>query len=109
MSSLFYPKRLRPGGIKVEDNLYKKIYKIVEKYDLMQIAFVSDDEYEPEAKDIAKLNRNLTVEEISKEIKNIFAHWFSPAIIPEDEKIYLNMAVEIKKIFEEENNKNAKR
>lgn len=78
---------------------YKKIYNIVEKYDVMGIACCSSDEYEPEAKDIANLDHSQSEEELAKQIRLVFERWFMPMLLPKENQVFLNMAKEIKQII----------
>ena len=57
-----------------ELNLFIEINKIVREIDPFNIAWVSDDEYYPEVKDIVK--GVIAKEDTQKLIKEVFDRWF---------------------------------
>lgn len=82
---------------------YKEIYKIVEKYDPVGIAYVSKDEYKSEVIDIANRAYVLPEEQLAEYIYEVFVFWFTAIVVKEDKAIYQQMAKEIKALFQ--NNK----
>lgn len=85
----------------LKNELYKKVYEIVNKYDLIGIAFVADDEYEPEAIEIANRANILSEDKLAEYIRQVFEFWFGAGLIPKHEAVYKNMAIEIKRICPE--------
>lgn len=79
---------------------YEEIYKIIEKYDLVGIAWCSKDEYKSEAIDIANRASALSEEELAEYIYEVFAFWFSEEVIEQDKSVYQQMAREIKALFQ---------
>ncbi len=87
-----------------DSKLYKDIYKIVNKYDPIGIAWYSDDEYKTEVIEICTRAYVLSEKELAKHIYDVFRFWFTASITPHpNSKIYKEMAKEIKALFPEEN------
>ena len=82
------------GDLYVE--FYKYTKEIVNKFDPFGIAWVDEDEYEPEFRDLCiKLmqKRNLNKSQILKITKAVFEDWFYPK--EENEELYKDMANEL--------------
>jgi len=85
---------LKYGDLYVE--FYKYVKEIVNKFDPFGIAWVDENEYEPEFRDLCiKLmqKRNLDKSQILKITKAVFEDWFY--VKEENEELYKNMANEL--------------
>lgn len=85
----------------VKNEQYERVYKIIEEFDPIGIAFVSDDEYAPEARDIANRCGVLEEDELADYIYEVFKFWFGAAIVPKKKEMYSQMAHKIKAIANE--------
>lgn len=79
---------------------YQEIYQVIEKHDPAGIAWVSEDEYESEAIDIANRANVLSEEELATYIYEVFVFWLTETVIKKDKAIYQQMAKEIKALFQ---------
>ncbi len=93
----------------IDKKFFKDVYSIVAKYDLVGIAYYSDDEYETEVTEICTRAYVLSEKELAKHIYNVLRFWFTRSVIPHpNSSIYKKMAREIKALFPE-NNKSFKK
>ena len=85
------------------DKKRKEINKILDKYDLVGIADVAENEYDLEAKLIINRlktsSQDLEAKDIAIIIRNVYIEMFDKNIIPKDEKIYMDMACEIHNLY----------
>lgn len=92
-----------------ESKLFQDTIKIVNKYDIMGLVkdFLNNtDEYKPETIDI--INRCYyedNIEKMANTIKEIFEYWFGLKISNEQYNKIRNMAVKLRKLFDEHQKK----
>lgn len=78
---------------------YEQILGIVSRYNLVSLVDVTDDEYEPEARDIANRAGVLSENDLAEYIYDVFRFWFGAKLIPsKDNYVYGDMTEEIKDV-----------
>lgn len=90
--------------IKVYKKLYKIIQEVVNRTDPFDIAFVTEDEYESEIKNIALVllqKKNINKKKVFKIVQNVFDEWFYKT--KENDEKYWHIATVITDYLRENN------
>lgn len=90
--------------IKVHKKLYKTIQEVLNRTDPFDIAFVSEDEYEFEIKNIALVllqKKNVNKKKVFKIVLNVFDEWFYK--VEENDEKYWHIATVITDYLRENN------
>ncbi len=85
----------------MDKETYKIVYNAIEKYDPIGIAYLTENEYEPEAIDITNRCCVLSEEDLYQYTKDVFEFWFGKNLSANKDDIYRYIAREIKSKLDE--------